>query len=230
MTGMSKGIMREITKADIQFVRSPCVWDLGNQILYDMCRVHPRHREDDEIVAKIWLIGRSYSASIERRKNAKGSSEDFYTEKVVAAMKGGRIDSWLGMIQRDGKPGSESSITVHKRLMSLFCSITDLDKRSLASKYLHFHQPNAFFIYDSRACRGIAKAVPSLKQIPELETDEFDPQYRDFVRRCVWLRNEIQKTLGAKLTPRELDKLLLKIADENRHPRTRLARLSKTRN
>jgi len=63
--------MRQITKEDIEAVRTPWVWDLGNRILYDMCQSYPGHSKDDEIVAKIWLIGRSYAASIERRRNAK---------------------------------------------------------------------------------------------------------------------------------------------------------------
>lgn len=46
-------------------------WDMGNQVLYDLCRRHPGHSEPGEILAKIWLIGRSYAAAIERgRSNA----------------------------------------------------------------------------------------------------------------------------------------------------------------
>lgn len=66
--------MRQITKKDIASMRRRRVWDLGNRVLYDLCQSHPEHTRDDEIVAKIWLIGRSYAASIERRKNAMGSA------------------------------------------------------------------------------------------------------------------------------------------------------------
>ena len=41
-------------------------WSIGNQVLYDLCQRYPRHTVDSEIIAKIWLIGRAYSASIER--------------------------------------------------------------------------------------------------------------------------------------------------------------------
>ncbi len=42
---------------------------VGNGILYDMCKKYPRHNNESEIIAKIWIIGRSYAASIERNRN-----------------------------------------------------------------------------------------------------------------------------------------------------------------
>lgn len=47
----------------------PSYWDVGNSVLYDMCRKYPNHGKEDEIIAKVWLIGCSYSAAIERRRN-----------------------------------------------------------------------------------------------------------------------------------------------------------------
>jgi hypothetical protein len=206
--------MRQITKKDIASMRRRRVWDLGNRVLYDLCQSHPEHTRDDEIVAKIWLIGRSYAASIERRKNAMGGNGDNFYESVVApAMRESNIDSWLSSIPMTDECGGAKSIEVHKMLLDLFHSITDLEKRSLASKYLHFHKPKAFFIYDSRARHSITKVVPRLNQISAIAADSFDPEYRDFVRRCVWLRNHIHKTLKETLAPREIDKLLLMIAD-----------------
>ncbi|MFH1080484.1 MAG: hypothetical protein V1766_09535 [Pseudomonadota bacterium] len=207
--------MRSITKKDIDAIRKPSVFDLGKNILYDMCRDHPGHSKDEEIVAKVWLIGRSHAAAIERRRNAN-IGEDFYKTRVVPAMRNKRIDSWLGSIKQTEKSGSTETVEIHKKLMVMFHSITDLDKRSLASKYLHFHKPDAFFIYDSRARQSISKVVPPLNKIPELKTKKCDPEYRDFVRRCVWLRDEVQKNFGTELTPWEIDKLLLKITDEIR--------------
>lgn len=214
--------MREITQSDIDSIRAHWIWDLGNRILYDLCRQHPAHYRDDEIVAKLWLIGRSYAASIERRRNAKEIGDNFYEKIVAPAIRNSGVDPWLASIRQADEPGASISIAVHKRLMDLFHSITALEKRSLASKYLHFHKPDVFFIYDSRARQSITKVVPRLSQIPGIETDEFDPEYRDFVRRCVWLRNHIQIALATKLTPREIDKLLLMIAnDEMRGTQTK---------
>jgi hypothetical protein len=204
--------MRQITKSEIDSIRVPWVWDLGNRVLYDLCRQHPGHCRDDEIVAKVWLIGRSYSASIERRRNAKDTGDRFYEQAVVQAMRSTPVDEWLASVGPPEGLGSSASIAVHKKLMDLFHSITGLEKRSLASKYLHFHRPDAFFIYDSRARWAIAKVVPRLNQIPAIEAEQYDVEYRDFVRRCVWLRSRLRIAHATELTPRELDKLLLMIA------------------
>ena len=42
-------------------------YSFGDKILYDMCQDKPTHKEKDIVAGKIWLIGRSYSASPERR-------------------------------------------------------------------------------------------------------------------------------------------------------------------
>lgn len=70
--------MRQVNNEDIDSIHIPWVWDIGNRILYDMCGAHPEHSQDGEIVAKVWLIGRSYAASIERCRNAKHIGDDFY--------------------------------------------------------------------------------------------------------------------------------------------------------
>lgn len=54
-------------------------WFLFDKILYDLCQQYPRHDNVHEVVAKIAMIGRAYSASVERRKNAETTSDrDFY--------------------------------------------------------------------------------------------------------------------------------------------------------
>lgn len=213
--------MRPITKEDIHKVRTRGVWDLGNNILYDMCRSYPGHCKDDEIVAKMWLIGRSYAAAIERCRIEKLPGVDFYETNVAPKMREKPIDEWLESIHQTDKSGSAKTVEIHKKLMGLFHSITEQDNRSLASKYLHFHKPDNFFIYDSRARQSITKVVPRLTEIPELEAGEFDLEYRDFVRRCVWLRDNVQDTLGIAITPREIDKLLLSITDDEIRARTK---------
>ena len=53
-------------------------WEYGNSVLYRMCEEEPEHKQIDVIVGKIWIIGRSYAAAIERRKNAVVVGDDFY--------------------------------------------------------------------------------------------------------------------------------------------------------
>jgi hypothetical protein len=100
-------------------------------------------------------------------------------------------------------------VTVHKRLMDLFAKMTGLEKRALASKYLHFHRPDHFFIYDSRARGAAMKATPSIRKIAEIQAEESDPEYLAFVRRCQWIRDDVKRCFDQSLTPRQLDTILL---------------------
>lgn|SRR5574337_79667 len=213
-----------ITRNDIDHaLLTPSPWDLGNHVLYSLCRAHPKHDRADAIIAKVWLIGRSYAAAIERRKNVKGSSDDFYQKTVVRAMKGSSVDKWLSSLpKRMADPWRELGqvIVVHKRLMDLFTKITDLEKRSLASKYLHFHRPDLFFIYDSRAKGAIGKVTPSIRKIASIQVPQADQEYLTFVRRCQWFRDHVAQRFNAQLTPRQLDKMLLRITERMKRPRS----------
>ena len=85
----------EITKDDINYALGPSPWDLGNEVLYSLCQQHPKHDMGNAIIAKVWLIGRSYAAAIERRKNAEETSDDFYEITVVEKIKKSNLDDWL---------------------------------------------------------------------------------------------------------------------------------------
>ena len=60
----------DLTQGDIDHALEPSPWDLGNQVLYSLCLDHPYHTDGAAIIAKFWLIGRSYAAAIERRRDA----------------------------------------------------------------------------------------------------------------------------------------------------------------
>ena len=49
------------------------------------------------------------------------------------------------------------SLQVHNLVMGQFHEMTTKHNRSLASKYLHFHCPQAFYLYDNRAASTITK-------------------------------------------------------------------------
>ena len=206
--------MRNLSRTEIKKAIAKDAWDLGNEVLYKLCSAHPFHKTKQEIIAKIWLIGRSYAAALERRKNKDdGPAGDlFYEDKVVSEIKASQIDTWLVLLKNTSKP--ESIIETHSKLTELFYSISELEKRSLASKYLHFHRPNLFFIFDSRAMKAIRKITPSASnQLPDLSPSEFDKEYMRFYRRCLWLQSDLQNRIGISLSPRQIDKVLLFVAD-----------------
>lgn len=211
--------MRQITKADIDSAKAKSPWSLGNDVLYNLCRDYPTHDQPEAIVAKFWLIGRAYAAAIERRRKAAETSDEFYVRILTDKIQKSELDQWLDKLPgKVDNPWSDLSsiISTHKRLMKVLATITDLDKRSLASKYLHFHRPDLFFIYDSRAKQAIRQVTPRLCEIPDIKSEIFDREYLDFCRRAQWLREHVQSEFNEFLTPRELDSILLKIAASKR--------------
>lgn len=189
-------------------------WEYGNSVLYRMCEEEPEHKEIDVIVGKIWLIGRSYAAAIERRKNAVVVGDDFYYDEVAPKLLeiGPELDDRItklrkskGLILDDIK----LVLSTHKFLMDIFYELTGLEKRSLASKYLHFHCPEKFFIYDSRARVGSGKLVKRPNKGILTDVSNCDPEYGDFVCRMLELQEYLDEQLGVYELPRKLDSFLL---------------------
>ena len=212
--------MRNLTKEEVEKALANDAWGLGNQVLYELCSQHPLHKSQQEIIAKVWLIGRSYAAALERRKNKRLDSvgDLFYEDKAFPIIKNSEIDDWLGSLKAGSsldKEAAEKAIEIHFKLTNLFEKISGLEKRSLASKYLHFHRREIFFIYDSRAVKAIREITPIEQDAwPNLSPSERDREYLKFCRRCLWLRDELESKLGRKLSPREIDKVLLIVADK----------------
>jgi len=97
--------------------------------------------------------------------------------------------------------------------MAVLRDLTGLEKRALASKYLHFHLPRLFFIFDSRALRMIRLVSPAPQR--DSKRGGGDPQYELFVVRALALREQLERRFGVRLTPRQLDRVLLML--EARH-------------
>ena len=190
-------------------------WTLGNEILYKMCADNFTHDKDEKIIAKVWLIGRSYAAAIERRKN-KDPNEDsdkFYTEKVTHALKSSNLDQRLcelSLCEVIDDEVLKNTIETHYYLTDLLRKITELNKRSFSAKYLHFHLPNLFFIYDSRAANGISSFNIKVPKNMSPYSSPYDKVYGDFANKCFYLIQQINDRFDIQLTPRQLDNLLLK--------------------
>ena len=197
----------------VEIAKERSIWTLGNKILYDLCKYNPGHKTPEEIVAKIWLIGRSYAAAIERRKNKTEGNDNFYEEVVVEALINSDLDLRLKQIKICSKITENNvneMLEVHKYLVDIFYGITEEYKRSLASKYLHFHLPNLFYIYDSRA-NNTLKKIKMLQNLKVKFPDgNYDNEYAKFSKKMYLLQMKIHEETGTLLTPRELDNILLK--------------------
>jgi hypothetical protein len=107
------------------------------------------------------------------------------------------------------------AIEVHGEVTRLFEQITRLNKRSLASKYLHFHAPENFFLYDARAVAGMRHCGIRMSA----PAHGGDLQYAWLATRCAELVKRCQAKVRRMLTPRQVDWLLLgSVAKQNRAP------------
>ena len=206
--------MIEVLREDLDYALAESPWKISNDVLYTLCQKYPSHVNDGEIIAKIWLIGRSYAAAIERRKNAEETSDSFYEKRVVQFVKESKLDEWINDLPAKGvvvETALAKTVAVHQRLTCLFKKISGFENVSLASKYLHFHRPDLFFILDRRADDAVGELVPDLKETPRINAVEFNPRYRNFCRRCQSLTEKIEQKFDVKLTPRQIDNLLLSI-------------------
>ncbi len=186
-------------------------WDYGNKVLYDLCQGAFEHKEPAKVIAKVWLIGRSYAAAIERRKDkTEYANEDFYIEVVAPKIVASDIDEWLCELKQFTRIDDDSLnkvLEVHEKVTELFKDISGLDKRSLASKYLHFHLPHLFYIYDARAVKAISYFSHITGRAKASKTG--DKEYNKLVQKCSSLQRHALSQWQLDLGPRQIDNVLL---------------------
>ena len=206
--------MIRISKENIEKGLSFTEWDFGNEVLYKLCKENFEHKEKDKIIAKVWLIGRSYAAAIERRKNKTDINDNFYIKTVAPAFEKSYLDKYLLSFRIEKEisiNNIEKILAVHNYLIQIIKEITGMEKRSFCSKYLHFHLPNLFFIYDSRsvaALRNFISRIPTeLMYLTKVK--ESDNEYAKFFIKSFILKKQIKENFGLELTPREIDKILI---------------------
>lgn len=166
-------------------------WDFGNEILYSMCRENFAHKQTDIIIGKTVLIGRTYAAAIERRKNKikEEQNDNFYIDKVAPEIKKSKLDFYLNklkLVTELNENNIPEILKLHFYLTNLIKELTDQNKRSFSSKYLHFHLPNLFFIYDTRAVKAIRLLKTNLpnKYKEQINTEKVDKEYASFFYKC----------------------------------------------
>jgi len=193
---------------------------IGNGVLYRLCKDYPCHDNPDAINAKVWLIGRSYAAAIERRKKYRNEpNDDFYKNRVVRMIRESKIDQKLSTLKKYSFITEDNIpyiLEVHNYLLDIFKKISGLEKRSLASKYLHFHFRNLFFIYDSRAKSALLKISEKPKQFEHIISDNprVDKEYADFFYRSFITKSKLENKLREKMSPRQFDNMLIMIKND----------------
>ena len=198
-------------RSAIRAACSPSPWDLGNKVLYDLCKKKALHKDAPTVIAKVWLIGRAYAAAIERRRGKEGQNDNFYIKTVAPRIIRSDIDKWIESAAEHSSPSEKSFNTillVHAAVTGLFAEISGLEKRSLASKYLHFHLPKLFYIYDTRAVASM-RHLSALVGRARGSNNGWDNEYRKFAAKCLRLQEHLKDKYMVSLTPRQIDNLLL---------------------
>lgn len=149
---------------------SDLVGPFENKILYAMCRDNPRHESPYVTAGKIMMIGRVYAAAPERGAGAAKVAGVSLAEAIAKELARSRLDEMLHSIpfdERFSPPLSGKVVELHEYLVNLIFEVTEewrnptddgkkpRRQASFASKYLHFHRPNAFPIMDSFAKAGL---------------------------------------------------------------------------
>jgi hypothetical protein len=140
-----------ITEGSVRYSQDKTPWEIANKIIYKICSDYPRHDNIEVAIAKIWIIGRTYAAAIER--GAPNTGDQFYETKVGPQMVVG-IDSVfepLRTIKSVADKNLSMVMEAYNLTNELLRDIAGKERRSLSSKYLHFHFPNLYYLYDSRA-------------------------------------------------------------------------------
>ena len=199
------------------------IWDLSNEVLYNMCKEHPYHKNPQEIIMKTLIIGRVYSVQLERRKNkGKLIGDKFYEDRVIPTFKNSGLDErLLNLRSKDlSQEVFHEIFEVHNFLMKRLQLITKMDKRSFCSKYLHFHFPDLFFLYDSRLRQSVSilkgKIEKEQKEKFLVKTSKYDKEYVEFFLKCYNLKTELQTFLHLhrNLTIREFDTIMIEISND----------------
>lgn len=144
-----------------------------NQVLYAMCRDSPAHGGPYVAAGKITAIGRIYAAAIERGAGS-GREPGSLAHAIAVRLKNSPLDERLAAItfaDRFSEANRTHVVIAHSLLVEEVARATrgwstavddeewsPRNQASFASKYLHFHRPNAFPIMDKYSKAGLVCA------------------------------------------------------------------------
>jgi hypothetical protein len=198
-------------------------WELANNVLYKLCADNPKHESAEVIIAKFWIIGRTYAAALERRRvTGDVRGDDFYTKSLVPLIQKSDIDAWFVNLKGDHVNDATLNIEIHKWLVDQLSTIASSNKRSLASKYLHFHFPNRFYMYDTRAVASLRELMRGVKLPKQKHPKKADRDYAIFYHRCDFYKREMEAHHKREFSHRQFDFILTGWADRKLRRKERI--------
>ncbi|GBF49450.1 hypothetical protein LPTSP4_09630 [Leptospira ryugenii] len=202
------------------------IWDKGNSILYELCRENPRHDDLEMTVAKSWLIGRSYSVALERRYKSVSNGQITNIPKLYEAFHGlwqsSDLQSQLDREISKKSMASFENLEDFSETLKLHHDLTVSIRRfsgqgiSFASKYLHFHAPKRFPIYDQISKVNLKNELEkanldyTTRSNIDFNFDSIDDEYLVFCVNLLSLKKKLESkgNRSELLTFREIDTYL----------------------
>ncbi len=169
---------------------------IGNLALYQMCAGSLDHADARKVSDKITVIGRVYAASPAR--GMATSDEADFVLSLAAHLVANRhqIDEPLQDLREQSFPACfADAVALHKFFEGLVVGFSaewqEQSKRkrkvrsrpSFASKYLHFHAPNAFPILDRFSELGVFGICPTVRTKEASRYEHFCAALRALMER-----------------------------------------------
>jgi hypothetical protein len=188
-------------------------WGGVDRVLYRLCREAPGHGNRPQVTAKLALIGRAYSAGLERCVTPPRGSQAITILADYVCAHGVQFDAVMRPLETLAEPLTAEAlatvVTVHGGLLELLRGVTTAGKtpRSFAAKYLHFHNP-LVPIYDEYARIGLVRLVRwDSAQLPFERPGIADPDYYEFCVRF-WRLYAACRQAGLEVNVKTLDHYL----------------------
>lgn len=178
-----------------------------DEVLYDMCRKWPNHRDLSIVQAKVRIIGRVYATGVERKGKKDKTKGIYETVAEILQKNQNWIDSEINELNRFkglSIPSYERILRLHGNIVRLLRKKTrsKLNFRSFVSKYLHFHIP-IVPLFDSVASNTINRSdwypwKKSKGRILIPMRREYDPVYYRFFEQFLLYFSDLKEK---KLSP-----------------------------
>jgi len=193
-------------------------WGGVDDVLYSVCAESPAHTDRRTITAKLALVGRAYSAGLERCVSPPTGQQAITVIADYVTAHGADVDAAMAPVLDLGEPLAcgdvQSIVSAHGALLDVLRGVTTTGKtpRSFAAKYLHFHNP-VVPIYDEYARIKLTKLVPwDSAFVPFPRPHGADVDYYDFCVRF-WRLYKACWDAGVAATVKALDQYLWAVPD-----------------
>lgn len=194
-------------------------FDVLNSMLYHAVAAHPSNIDRPQIIGKLMLVGRTYSASVERRKT-QGHIKDerqaleviIAAAEAIAVSKCAKLLDDVGLNDKLTDDRLPEAVAIHLELCQALATANNRENSSLASKYLHFHRPEFFPIVDSYVREGWSWVMDELgHSYKGWRVFGKVDRYNDWCTRVLELRSLMEKSLCHTVSLRQIDNYLLSI-------------------